>query len=1069
MTPFRVLVAFVVMAIMGIAVIPLLSVDLNPRDREPVLTISYSVNQSSPEIVEKLATSPLEGAFSQLSELKKIESSSNYNGGSITLRFDKKADMEMKKFEVSSLIRQVHPQLDSKVSFPLVYQSAQQRDDRKTPILTYSMNGPFAAFEIKKIAEDFIKPSITRYEEVEEVSVNGATDLQLFITFDIQKLQAYGLTKGQLSNRISQAFGRSFPGSVMNNKGKTLFVQVDRSLEDMSQVENLRVSEINGHDVLLKDVAKLTLEEAEANSYFRINGNNSVTISVFNREGVNKVLLAKDIRQAVENAKALLPAGFEITLENDDTEFLEKELDKIYKRSGLSILILIVFIFLINRNLKYLSILFLGIVINLSLCAIVLYFLKVDIHLYSLAGLTISFGLIVDNAIIMIDHLHKHKNRKVFLALLAASLTTIAALMIVFFLPEEDRKNLTEFSIVVSVMLGISLIIALVFTPAFYQVLFKESVQKGRKLTIPQLKKRVKNLRRYEKGVAWTARYRKAFITFLILLFGLPIFYLPATWEDHEWYNKTVGNTFYQEEIRPYVDKALGGSFRMFVRGVYEKSTYREASKTRLYVYCRLPFGNTLDQMDFIMREFESYLKEVDGIEQFETIVQSGQQGMISITFKEEYEKSALPYQLKGKLSVKSTDWSGAQWNIYGVGQGFYTGSGGEGIPSYRVTMKGYNFDELERQANVLAEKLLKHKRIQEVNTNERLGWGDPKTEEFVLRLDQNQIALGKTNQYEIINTMLDLSKPQGPSGSLVLEDQNYGMVIRETNSNDFSRFDLEKNGLISGTDRIYKISDFGTLTKETTTSALRKEDRQYIRSVAFEYMGSGKFGKEYLDEVLEEMKREMPIGYTAEAQSYFFSFEKAKRQYSLIGLLIVGIFMICAILFENLKQPVYIIAIIPISFIGLFLIFSLFDFYFDQGGYASFVMLGGLAVNAGIFIINDLNNRFSGVYNRNVLKSVAGKAIPIMLTILSTCFGLIPFIMEGQNEIFWFSLAIGTIGGLVFSLLGVFWALPVFLWKKEPVLQLETAEVPVKPKVKKKRRLFFWRKKKSQKGEDQG
>ena len=82
----------------------------------------------------------------------------------------------------------------------------------------------------------------------------------------------------------------------------------------------------------------------------------------------------------------------------------------------------------------------------------------------SLAGLTISFGLIVDNAIIMIDHLHKHRNRKVFLALLAASMTTIAALMIVFFLPEEDRRNLTEFSIVVSVMLGISLLIALVFT-----------------------------------------------------------------------------------------------------------------------------------------------------------------------------------------------------------------------------------------------------------------------------------------------------------------------------------------------------------------------------------------------------------------------------------------------------------------------------------------------------------------------------------------------------------------------------------------------------------------------------
>ncbi|WP_026956506.1 efflux RND transporter permease subunit [Algoriphagus vanfongensis] len=1060
MTPFRVLVGFVVLAIMGIAVIPMLSVDLNPRDREPVLTISYAVPQSSPEIVEKLATSPLEGAFSQLSELKKINSVSNYNAGNITLQFDKKADMEMKKFEVSSLIRQIHPQLDPKVSFPLVYQSAQQRDDRKTPILTYSMNGPFAAFEIKKIAEDFIKPSLTRYEEVEEVSVNGATDLQLFITFDIQKLQAFGLSRGELSSRISQAFGRSFPGSVLDSQGKTLFVQVDRSLEDMSQLENLKVAQVNSQDVLLRDVAKLTLEEAEAQSYFRINGNNSVTISVFNRDGVNKVLLAKDLKAAVESSKSLLPAGFEITLENDDTEFLEKELDKIYQRSGLSVLILIVFIFLINRNLKYLSILFLGIVINLSLCAIILYFLKVDIHLYSLAGLTISFGLIVDNAIIMIDHLHKHKNRRVFLALLAASLTTIAALMIVFFLPEEDRKNLTEFSIVVSVMLGISLLIALFFTPAFYEVLFKESVKKGRKLSIPQLRKRAINLHRYERGISWTARYRKTFVTFLVLLFGLPIFYLPANWEGQEWYNKTVGNTFYQEEIRPYVDQALGGSFRMFVRGVFEKSSYREATKTRLYVNCRLPFGNTLDQMDFIMREFEAYLKDVEGIEQFETYVTSGQRGSIVITFEEAYEKSALPYQLKGKLSVKSTDWSGAQWNVYGVGQGFYTGSGGEGLMSYRVTMKGYNFDELERQANILAEKLLKHKRIQEVNTNERLGWGDPKTEEFVLRLDQNQIALGKTNQYEIITTMLDLSKPQGMSGLLTLEDQNYGMVIREANSQNFSRFDLEQKGLVGGNNRIYKISDFGELKKETTTNSLHKEDRQYIRSVAFEYMGSGKFGNEYLEEVLEEMKLIMPIGYTADKQTWSFSYDKAKRQYSLIAFLIVGIFMICAVLFENLKQPVYIIAIIPISFIGLFLIFSLFDFYFDQGGYAAFVMLGGLAVNAGIFIINDLNNRSQGAYNRNVLKSVAGKAIPILLTILSTCFGLIPFIMEGQNEVFWFSLAIGTIGGLVFSMVGVFWVLPVFLWRKELVKLPSSSQV--KTKAKKKRKLFFWRKKKS-------
>ncbi|EOZ97213.1 putative ABC transport system, membrane protein [Indibacter alkaliphilus LW1] len=1034
MTPFRVIIAFVVLSIIGFALIPRLSVDLNPREREPVLTVSYNVPQSSPELVEKLATSPLEGALSQLAELKRINSVSNYDRGNITLRFDKNTDMEFKKFEVSSIIRQVYPSMDSKVSYPLVTQSEERRSELKTPILTYSVNGPFATFEIKKITEDILKSSLNRFEEIEEIAVRGANNLQLYITYDIQRLQSLGLNKGSVESVIRSAFGRTYPGAVVNNREETLFIQVDRSLHSISQLENLIITTQSGKEVMLRDLAQITLEEAEAQSYYRINGNNSVTLSIINRDGVNKILLAKNIKGAMDEARQLLPAGVEVRLENDDTEFLEKEMNKIYKRSGLSILILVVFIFLINRNLRYLSTLFLGIIVNLSITAIILYLLKVDIHLYSLAGLTISFGLIVDNAIIMIDHLHKHRNRNVFVALLAASLTTIAALMIVFFLPEEDRKNLSEFSIVVSVMLGVSLLVALFFTPAMYALLFGEKAKKGRQLTFRQLRKRVKAFRFYSGSIGFVAMYRKVFVTALILLFGIPIFYLPSKWEGQEWYNKSIGSTFYQEEMRPYVDKALGGSLRMFVRGVFEKSSYREAEKTRLFVTARLPFGNTLDQMDFIIREFEKYLKGVDGVDQFVTYVTSGQYAQIVITFKEEYEKSALPYQLKGRLSVKSTDWSGARWTIYGVGQGFYTGAGGEGIPSFRVTMKGYNFDELERQAEALAEKLLQHKRIQEVNTNERLGWNELKSEEFVLRLDQSAMALQRTNQYELVSALGDISKPQNPSAYLTLDDQNYGVVVREKASAGFSRYDLEEQSMIAGEDRVFKVSSFGSLQKETTTTALHKEDRQYIRLVAFEYMGSAKFGNEYLDEVLKEMKTQMPIGYTAEKNTWAYNFDKAKRQYSLILVLVVGIFFITSILFENLKQPFYIIVIIPISFIGLFLIFSLFDFYFDQGGYAAFVMLGGLAVNAAIFIVNDLNNRKIGVYNRRVVKAVGGKAVPILLTILSTCFGLIPFIMEGQNEIFWFSLAIGTIGGLVFSVVGVFLALPVFLWRKDGV-----------------------------------
>jgi multidrug efflux pump subunit AcrB len=1032
MTPFRIVVAFFVVTIIGFALVPKLSVDLNPREREPVLSISYSVRNSSPEIVEKLATSPLEGVFTQLAELKQVKSVSNYNSGQIQLRFDKHTDMEYKKFEVASLLRQVYPSLDRKVSYPQLSQTIQSNITEKPALLIFSINGPYASYEIQKVAEDVLKSTLNKIEEVEDITVMGANPLQLYITYDIKKLQALKFSRSTLSSKLQASYGTSFPGLASNSSGQALFLKVDRSIKHLDELGNLHLGVREGKDIYLKDVATITIEEAEPSNYYRINGNNSVFLSVYSRDNVNKVLLSQKVRSSIENIKHLLPQGYDVRLERDDSEYLEKELIKIYKRSGLSILILIVFIFLINRNLKYLSTLFLGIIVNISLCVIILYLLRVDIHLYSLAGLTISFGLIVDNAIIMIDHLHKHKNRKVFLALLAASMTTIAALLMVFLLPEEDRKNLGEFSIVVAVMLGVSLLVALLFTPALYEMLFKEVASRGRKLNIRQLRRRVKAFKSYHQTLAFSARFRKTFILLLILLFGLPVFYLPAKWDGQEWYNSSIGSPTYQEEIRPWVDKALGGSMRMFVRGVFEKSSYREPERTKLYVNATLAFGNTLEQMDYIIREFEAYLKGVEGVDKFVTTVSSGQNARIEITFKEAYERSALPYQLKGKLAMKSTDWSGVRWNIYGVGQGFFTGPGGEGIPSFRVELRGYNYDELERQSEILAEKLLTHRRIQEVNTNERLSWNERKTEEYVLRFDQERLALGGGNQYKIIQALDDIAKPSNPSANLEIEGKSFAVVIREKSSPKFSRFDLENSSLIGSEEEIFKVASFGNLNKETTTNALHKEDRQYIRLVSFEYMGSAKFGGEYLDEVLEGLKLTMPLGYSASKQSYSWNYNQAKRQYSLLLVLIVGIFFICSILFENLKQPLYIIFIIPISFIGLFLIFSLFDFYFDQGGYAAFVMLGGLAVNAAIFIVNDLNNRSFGTYNRRVIKAVAGKATPIMLTILSTCFGLIPFIMEGQNEVFWFSLAIGTIGGLIFSMAGVFLALPVFLWKKK-------------------------------------
>ena len=539
----------------------------------------------------------------------------------------------------------------------------------------------------------------------------------------------------------------------------------------------------------------------------------------------------------------------------------------------------------------------------------------------------------------------------------------------------------------------------------------------------------------YLKLINFAARFKKTFISIVILLFGLPIFYLPSEVEGWALYNETLGNEYYLEEVRPHIDKWLGGSLRMFVRDVFEESGYRDREKTVLHVMAEMADGHTLEQMDFIIRKFEDYLQNVNGLDKFITNIQSEKGAHISIFFRPDYEESNLPYALKNQLISRSLDWGGVEWNIYGVGKGFSNNTDSD-VPNFRVEIRGYNYVEVRNQAQILAEKLLTHQRIQKINVNARVNFWERKANELVLRFDNNSIAMTNANIPEIVEELKMRSRPINPDAELLLGDQIVRLNIIDKDAKMFSKNSLLHDPIFSekskGISRITRINSIGSLQLEPTANTIHKENRLYIRHITFDYFGSRHFGNKYLDEKLAEMKAELPPGYSVEKLTFNMDLGEVKRRYSLIAVLIVLTFFICSILFENLKLPLIIISTVPVSFIGVFLVFALFDFYFDQGGYAAFLLLGGLVVNASIFVLSDYKSlRNMHDPNERLIKALFGKARPIMLTIISTIFGLSPFLIEGQNETFWFPLAIGTIGGLVLSLFALFIFLPVVMWKK--------------------------------------
>jgi len=1015
------------LSLLGVMVIPSLPVDLQPTKTVPVLTISYTLPDATPEIVERMATSPLENVLSQLTQIKNIYSISGYNQGSIQITFNSKTNIDFKKFEVASVIRQVYPKLNDALSYPMVEHRSHESEARRV-LLAYRINAKLAPYQLKKTAIDIFKTDLSRIRGVKEVQISGGDDIQLTIDYDLKKLQQFKITPQVLLKSLSEGFQTSFPGFFKTGSGQRFSLKVENTLEDIRQLHSLKIKSDSSY-VQLKDLAHIYMEESQPRHYFRINGDNSVAVSIYADESINRIALANTIKGEITRLSSNLPDGYSLQPEYDDTEYLVKEINKNLMRSTLAICILLLFIIITYRKWKHLVLLACSIVINLLIALLLIKLLGVSIHLYTLAGLTISFGLLIDNAIVMLDHLNRNKKSKISTAILGASLTTIIALLLVFLLPEEDQQNLTEFCIAVAVTLSVSIGVAIFFVPAFHALLLNKPNYEMQKRSIKSLRIRVVWFLRYIRLITFLGRYKKTVAFALVLAFGLPVFLLPSTWEGQNWYNQSIGSDAYQEKIRPYTDKFLGGALRLFVRNVYERSGYRTLEKTRLYVNAKLPHGHTLQDMDQLLQKIEHYLKTVIGIDKYITYVASGERGSIEIMFEQPYEAGALPYQLKSRLIAQSLDLGGAEWNIYGVGRGF-SNSAGESLPNFKVEMRGYNYHELENHANVLARELLVHKRIQKVNTNERLNWNEKSVDELALQIDKFSLGMQGITPQEVATSLIQSTQSNYPAIWIPYQNNRVPVFIQPVGGEQFSTYHLMNNQLPTG-DKTIRIANVAQLATQRTANAIHKENRQYIRQVGFDYYGSSQFGDKYLNEILDKVTPQLPAGYTAKKISWSFSWNKTKRQYGLLLLLCAGIFILSTILFESFKLPWYIILSIPVSFIGLFLSFGWFEFYFDQGGYAAFILLGGLVVNSTIFIVSDLV-QLKGRTNRTVLKTVIYKLKPILLTILSTCLGLLPFLIGGQTEVFWFALAVGTIGGLLVSTLYTTFILPVFITQQK-------------------------------------
>ncbi|HTN22265.1 MAG TPA: efflux RND transporter permease subunit [Pelobium sp.] len=1035
---FSIITLFVALMIVGIAVIPSLRFKLQPSTELNSLNISFYWPGASAESVEHHAVNAIEEILNTLKGVKNIRSNSYDGYGEVQLDIDEHSSVRQVRYEAAMLLRELYEKLPYGISYPQV--RANQPRGANTTLLSYTLNADADPADIEKYAQEHLLPGLSRISGVHHVQIYGASQRQWQIKYDPAKMERYHIAENDIAEAVNRYFGVEEAGKFQTettNAKQYTYVSLNNSRPDSLDWSKIPIKKVEGTLLYLTDLADVAYTQQQPQSYYRINGLNTINLEIEADRTVNQLLLAKQIKAYVHSVKSTLPASYSMLLSYDSSHYLKEELSKISGRTVATFLLLLLFVWLATRQKRYLLLIVISLSANLLLAFILYAILGLEIHIYSLAAITVSAGMMIDNSIVVIDHIRHQRNLKVILAVAGATLTTIGAVSIIFFLDKDKQVNLLDFAWVMIINLGLSLVIALFLIPALMEKLPLPE-QKGS--TVIRKKRNIlKWNRTYLKIIGFNRRHRFWLVLAIILLFGLPVFLLPINTEGkgswNQLYNQTLGSEFYNENIRSVIDMTLGGTLRLFLANSEQfNGSFNGNERTMINVAISMPDGATPTQMNHVVVDFENYLSAFKQIDLFTSRVDNGQNANISITFKPEYEKSAYPYILKNNLENKAVNTGLADFQVTGVGQGFnntvYTQN-----TNYGLTLHGFNYDDLMRTAAKLRSKLKENPRVEKAFIASERDWdGSTIHNEWVFHITRPQQALLEGMSPQTIQEGLRyFSAEQSYAGHVFYQNKDLPIMIMPDKPTS-GIWQVMNEPLRTDSSNYVRLQSFAQIDKERTGETIVRNNQQYQLVVNYNFIGDYTLGNHYMENLIDTLKRTLPLGYSVEkSNSGFWWGQGAKLTWAI--LLTMGIvLLICSILLNSLKQALAVVTMIPISFIGVFLMVYFFKYSFEEGGYASLIILCGVVVNAALYILNDYNNQ--KIQKQEVsdislyLKAYNSKIIPVILSTASMILGLIPFIVMPDKDTFWYTLAMSTIGGLLFSMIALLFYLPLFLIK---------------------------------------
>ena len=991
--PVAVAMACLAVLITGLFSVSHLPLEISPDVDFPQLTVTTSWFDTSPEIVEAFVTSPIEAVANTVTNVHEVSSISDEGQSSVTIEFSRGTDMDFAAMELNEKLSIVREELPYGVMPPQIVKYV-PREFQTGQFFSIRLTGAYSLQELRRIGIEKIKPSLMGIENVADVRVQGGQDREIQILIDKEALNHYNLTPGQVQTVLRDLGHRQSVGGVYDaNKRITLFV--DTPLMGTSEIENAILYHRSGTIIRIKDVAQVRDTYGRPQNLSRIDGHPAVVLNIERESGSNTVKVVDRILDKMDEMRTTLPPGLRLIIERDQSREIRTNLSNLSRRAVFSVLVIFLVLMAFLRTFKA-PLLILSTIFFSVLLAINLFFIfKISLNLLTLAGLALGFGMLVDNAIVVVENIARYcrdgvsrvssavtGTKEVILPIAASTLTTVVVFIPFLYLTGDLRIYYLPFTMAVGFSLLSSLVVAFTFTPS---------------LTA-----------RIAAGHAWASGDEKSF---------LPL----------KWYKIILGWIIQHRGIVLILALLiLGGSSYVFQKYVPKGRIFSWGGiRTYLSVRITMPRGAELERTDAIIRTFEDEAVGKPYVDKVTTSV-SSERASVMITFPKAVEQTAYPLILKEILINTASLIAGPRVSVYGYGEGFYSGGGGSSA-GRRIKVLGYNYSHVQRIAEDLGRRLRRYSRVRDINTNAS-GWyyqGD--VYEIVLRVDRERLS-----QFHITPTVLLLTVQTHLKESLSSQRVRMGgrevdYLIKFQGHREFSMEDLENLLIKTQTGETVRLRDVSRIERRRTMNRIVRENQQYQRLVSFEYRGPPKLCERLMDTIIETTH--LPPGYKVEKFTYFYLQEEEKRQiYFVLAVSLFLVFLVTAGLFESFLHPFLILFTVPLSLSGVFLIFYFTGTSFDRSAYIGLILLGGIVVNDSIILVDHINLlRKKGMNIREaIIQGTCDRLRPILMTTFTTIGGLLPLVLLSQStKDIWYSLALATIGGLMASTLMVMTVIP--------------------------------------------